>query len=746
MSNKVRQTVVQELTKLLQEESSSDGAGDLAAQLEQAAFEISKGENNRDYRTRINTLKMKLKGQRSQSLRQILFNGSLKPTDLMNMDLNKINEEFIQNYLNQNAKDQTKKQDAQVSTQPQPQPQIQQRGPPPARRVGPPPPINKPIEKQIVLQQAEEQNTQENNIQLNQIDENIPTQQEQIKTEQQQQNQQPKIEIINNDPEPKQIIEQNIQPPKKANIPIINAPPRPGSRVPPRQNQNIPNQNDNIKQGLFQQQNQEPIKEIPKPIEQVIQPNQQLQVNTQTPSQQILSVKQNVAPPQFNNDHEKQPNVAQFGYQQEEDIGNLNKLRQNNEAIKNLVQQWESESESEVAQQKELSFQADLDQEIAYQDQEQSLGQQNYDDQQQQIKFDFEPSEITNIQQQELQASYEQQQQDIEFDQENDQQQYNDQEPQQNQQNQYCQEVNEIDKEEILHQNQEPLQSFKFQPEQQQREATGHFSNEQLELKNDNQYEQEFTDKQQQEFQQKIEKQYDISQTTQTLIDQLNQQNHQLNQQLQKLIHKLHQVENEKSFIHQENHYLKGELEIQKQYMRNLEEQLKDAQKLSNLRRKEVLQYQDPINLDNQIQAFQSILSKINPPQRANIQAPLIEQHYIEEIQPMSVVNADSGSTQIKKGLEDHQNGDSQEEQPQPQRQPKQSERRQEREIKGKKVEKIERSDIEPQQKLDKQPKQERQEQLEQRQEIQTLSNQPSQASLTSQSKRRVQVPGTLFD
>ena len=63
--------------------------------LEDEAFTQSKGENTREYRTRVNTVKIKMKGDRGKFLRQCLYDGSVTPKDIMAMDMNKLNDDYL---------------------------------------------------------------------------------------------------------------------------------------------------------------------------------------------------------------------------------------------------------------------------------------------------------------------------------------------------------------------------------------------------------------------------------------------------------------------------------------------------------------------------------------------------------------------------------------------------------------------------------------------------------------------------
>ncbi|CAK91736.1 unnamed protein product (macronuclear) [Paramecium tetraurelia] len=100
---KVRQNQISELIKIFEEDQiQTDIAQQFSNQLEQAAFELSGGENTREYRTRLNTVKIRLNGTKGQFIRQVLLQSIMTPLELMAFDMSKLNENTIQAFLEQN--------------------------------------------------------------------------------------------------------------------------------------------------------------------------------------------------------------------------------------------------------------------------------------------------------------------------------------------------------------------------------------------------------------------------------------------------------------------------------------------------------------------------------------------------------------------------------------------------------------------------------------------------------------------
>ncbi|CAD8103967.1 unnamed protein product [Paramecium primaurelia] len=100
---KVRQNQISELIKIFEEDQiQTDVAQQFSNQLEQAAFELSGGENTREYRTRLNTVKIRLNGTKGQFIRQVLLQNIMTPLELMSFDMSKLNENSIQTFLEQN--------------------------------------------------------------------------------------------------------------------------------------------------------------------------------------------------------------------------------------------------------------------------------------------------------------------------------------------------------------------------------------------------------------------------------------------------------------------------------------------------------------------------------------------------------------------------------------------------------------------------------------------------------------------
>ncbi|CAD8125338.1 unnamed protein product [Paramecium sonneborni] len=115
---KIRQNQISELFKIFEDDQiQTDIAQSFSNELEQAAFNLSGGENTREYRTRLNTVKIRLNGTKGQFIRSVLLQKIMTPLELMAFDMSKLNENSIQLFLEQNNRQIPQKNISNILTQ-----------------------------------------------------------------------------------------------------------------------------------------------------------------------------------------------------------------------------------------------------------------------------------------------------------------------------------------------------------------------------------------------------------------------------------------------------------------------------------------------------------------------------------------------------------------------------------------------------------------------------------------------------
>ncbi|CAD8074337.1 unnamed protein product [Paramecium primaurelia] len=100
---KVRKNQILELIKFFeQDQIQIDIAQQLSYQLEHVTFDLSLGDNTREYRNRLYSIKIRLNGTKGQFIRSVLLQGIMIPLELMVLDMSKLNEISIQSFLESN--------------------------------------------------------------------------------------------------------------------------------------------------------------------------------------------------------------------------------------------------------------------------------------------------------------------------------------------------------------------------------------------------------------------------------------------------------------------------------------------------------------------------------------------------------------------------------------------------------------------------------------------------------------------